>query len=112
MANRRRDVMICFRVTEAEKQMIRQRMAAIDSTNMEAFLRKMALDGYLVNLKLPELTEMISLLRRSSNNLNQLTRRIHETGHLYDSEITELGQSFDRLWECAQKILRALSKIR
>ena len=55
-------------------------MAQLGTQNMAAYLRKMALDGYVVRLELPELREMVSLLRRSSNNLNQLTRRVHETG--------------------------------
>ena len=43
------------------------------------------LDGYVVKLELPELKELVSLMRRSSNNLNQLTRKVHETGRVYDA---------------------------
>ncbi len=111
MANRKRSILINFRVTEGEREQIKQRMAAIGTTNMEAFLRKMALDGYVVNLDIPELAEMTSLLRRSSNNVNQLTRHVHETGRLYESEVIAMRQSFDRLWDCAQKILRSLANI-
>jgi len=50
---------------------------------MGAYLRKMAIDGYVVKLDLPELRELVSLLRYSSNNINQLTRRVHETGRVY-----------------------------
>ena len=79
--------------------------------NMAAYLRKMAIDGYVVNLELPELGELVSLLRRSSNNLNQLTRRVHETGRFYDADLEDLRQSHDRLWDAAQKILISLAKI-
>ena len=78
---------------------------------MAAYLRKMAVDGYAVNLELPELRELVSLLRRTSNNLNQLTRRVHETGRFYDADLEELRQSFDGLWDVAQKILTSLAKI-
>ena len=54
---------------------------------------------------------MVSLLRRSSNNLNQLTRRVHETGRFYDADLEELRQSYDGLWDAAQKILASLAKI-
>ena len=57
-------------------------MAQFGTTNMAAYLRKMAIDGYVVKLDLPELRELVSLLRYSSNNLNQLTRRAHETGRM------------------------------
>ena len=86
-------------------------MEQLGTTNMAAYLRKMAVDGYAVNLELPELREMVSLLRRSSNNLNQLTRRVHETGRFYDADLEELRQSYDRLWDAAQKILTALAKL-
>ena len=71
----------------------------------------MAIDGFVVNLELPELGELVSLLRRSSNNLNQLTRRVHETGRFYDADLEELRQNHDRLWDAAQSILTSLAKI-
>ncbi len=86
-------------------------MAQLGTTNMAAYLRKMALDGYVVNLELPELREMVSLLRQSSSNLNQLTRRVHETGRFYDADLEELRQSYDGLWDAAQKILTSLAKL-
>ena len=112
MANRFRNIMLRFCVTEREREIIKRRMAALDTDNMGAYLRKMAITGYIVNLDIPELAEMTSLLRRCSNNLNQLTRRVHEAGHFYDADLEELRQSFDRLWDSSRKILRALSAIK
>lgn len=62
-----------FRVSPEELALIEQKMSQLGTKNREAYLRKMALDGYVVQLDLPELKELVSLLRRSSNNLNQLT---------------------------------------
>lgn len=112
MAKRQREVQLKFRVSPEERDVIEQKMAQLGTTNMAAYLRKMALDGYVVNLELPELREMVSLLRRSSSNLNQLTRRVHETGRFYDADLEELRQSYDGLWDAAQKILTSLAKIR
>ncbi len=111
MAKRQREVQLKFRVSPEERDVIEQKMAQLGTTNMAAYLRKMALDGYVVNLELPELREMVSLLRRSSRNLNQLTRRVHETGRFYDADLEELRQSYDGLWDAAQKILTSLAKI-
>lgn len=86
-------------------------MQQFGTTNFSAFVRKMAIDGYVVKLELPELKEMVSLLRYSSNNLNQLTKRVHETGRFYDADLEELQQSQERLWDAAQSILAALSKL-
>ncbi len=111
MAKRKREVQLKFRVSPEERDVIEQKMAQLGTTNMAAYLRKMALDGYVVNLELPELQEMVSLLRRSSNNLNQLTRRVHETGRFYDTDLEELRQSYDKLWETANSILSSLAAI-
>ena len=109
--NRQREIQLKFRVTPEERELIERKMEQLGTNNMAAYLRKMAVDGYAVNLELPELREMVSLLRRSSNNLNQLTRRVHETGRFYDADLEELRQSYDGLWDAAQKILVALAKI-
>ena len=111
MANRTRNVLIKFFVSEQELKQIQAKMEQYGTKNMSAYLRKIAIDGYVVNLELPELGEMVSLLRRSSNNLNQLTRRVHETSRFYDADLEDLRRDFDRLWEAAQKILSSLAKI-
>ncbi|NBI67258.1 plasmid mobilization relaxosome protein MobC [Pseudoflavonifractor sp. 60] len=111
MANLEREVQLKFRVTPEERALIEQKMAQLGTTNMAAYLRKMAIDGFVINLELPELREMVSLLRRSSNNLNQLTRRVHETGRFYDADLDELRQSYDSLWDATQKILSSLAKL-
>ena len=65
---RKRDVQLNFRVSPEELALIEQKMAQLGTTNREAYLRKMALDGYVVRLELPELKELVSLMRYSSNN--------------------------------------------
>ncbi len=112
MAKRKRTIPLLFYVSEEERNMIRAKMEQYSTKNLSAYLRKMAIDGFVVNLELPELGEMVSLLRRSSNNLNQLTRRVHETGRFYDADMEELQQDQERLWDAAQKILSALAAIR
>ena len=111
MAKRKRTIPLLFYVSEEERNMIQTKMEQYGTTNLSAYLRKMAIDGYVVNLELPELGELVSLLRRSSNNLNQLTRRVHETGRFYDADLEELRQSHERLWDVAQSILTSLAKI-
>lgn len=111
MANRLRSVPIKFFVSPEEMEMIQAKMEQYGTGNLSAYLRKIAIDGYVVHLELPELREMVSLLRRSSNNLNQLTRRVHETGRFYDADLEELRQNYDGLWDAAQKILSSLAKI-
>ena len=113
MANREREIQLKFRVTPEERELIEAKMAQLGTQNMAAYLRKMALDGYVVRLELPELREMVSLLRRSSNNLNQLTRRVHETGRIYDADLEDLRQGQEKrrpeLWLAAPLTFLAAS---
>ena len=100
-----------IRMTPDELQAIQKKMEQFGTTNFSAFVRKMAIDGYVVKLELPELKELVSLLRYSSNNLNQLTRRVHESGRIYDADLEDIQQNQERLWSAAQEILDKLSKL-
>ena len=91
--------------------MIREKMAIVGTENLSAYLRKIAIDGYIINLDLPELREMVSLLRRSGNNLNQLTRRVHETSRVYDADLESLRQEYDKLWDAAELVVKKLSAL-
>lgn len=112
MAKRKRDIQLKVRVTPEERAMIKAKMAQLGTTNMGAYLRKMAIDGYVVKLDLPELRELVSLLRYSSNNLNQLTRRVHETGRVYAADMEDILQNQERIWQAASGILSRLAAIR
>ena len=108
---RKREVQVNFRVSPQELEMIEQKMAQLGTSNREAYLRKMALDGYVVKLELPELKELVSLMRYSSNNLNQLTRRVHETGRIYDADLEDISQRQEQLWAGVREILTRLAKL-
>ena len=100
-----------IRMTPGELQAIQKKMEQFGTKNFSAFVRKMAIDGYVVKLELPELKELVSLLRYSSNNLNQLTRRVHESGRIYEADLEDIQQNQERLWSAAQEILDKLSKL-
>lgn len=108
---RKRKVQLNFRVSPEELALIEQKMAQLGTSNREAYLRKMALDGYVVRLELPELKELVSLMRYSSNNLNQLTRRVHETGRIYDADLEDISQRQEQLWAGVREILTRLAKL-
>ena len=111
MKKRHRTIPLMFYVTPEERVQIEAKMAQLGTNNMSAYLRKIAIDGYVVQLDLPELREMVSLLRRSSNNLNQLARRANETGRIYPEDLADIRQNQAQLWESAKEILRVLSKL-
>ena len=87
-------------------------MAQFGTKNMGAYLRKIAIDGYVVKLELPELKEMISLLRRTSNNINQIAKSVNETGRVYREDIGDILEKQERLWQSANGILTRLSTLK
>ena len=108
---RKREGQLNFRVSPEELALIEQKMAQLGTTNREAYLRKMALDGYVVRLELPELKELVSLMRYSSNNLNQLARRAHETGRIYDADLEDISRRQEALWDGVHQVLTQLAKL-
>ena len=108
---RKRKVQLNFRVSPEELALIEQKMAQLGTSNREAYLRKMALDGYVVRLELPELKELVSLMRYSSNNLNQLTRRVHEIGRIYDADLEDISRRQEALWDGVHQVLTQLAKL-
>lgn len=107
----KRKVKLSVRLSENERDRLKEKMAAAGTKNQEAFIRKMALDGIIVKLDIPEIKEMISLLRYSGNNINQLTKRLHETGRTYEADVAEVKTNQEQLIVLANTIIQRLSAI-
>ena len=106
-----RDRMIKFRVTPEEYDLIQSKTELAGIQGMSAYIRKMAIDGYIVKLELPELREMVSLLRRFSSNLNQIARRVNSTGRIYKEDMAGVLHQQQELWQCANDIIIKLASL-
>ena len=94
----RRDHDVHFLASQEEVQRIHEKMEELGIRSMGAYLRKMALDGYCINLDLQDVKELVSLLRRCSNNLNQYAKRANETGNIYEPDIKDLQERLEEIW--------------
>lgn len=112
MKKRIRNRQIIFWVSPVEEAMIEERMSQVGTKSLSAYLRKIAIDGMIINLQIPELKEIISLLRRCSNSLNQIAKRVNSTGRIYDAEMEQILQNQEELWRAGNEILRKLSAIK
>ena len=110
--NRVRKIQLNFRVTEQERRLIEDRMQELGTTNREAYLRKIAIDGMIVKLEVQELKEIVSLMRRTSNNVNQIARRLNETGRIYEVDITDVQKQQEQLWNTLNRLMTQISGIR
>ena len=111
LKNKRSEVLI-LRVTPEEKALMQQKQELAGITSLSAYIRKIAIDGYVIQLHFPELKEMVSLLRYSSNNLNQLTKRVHETGRFYDADLMDIRQNQDRILDATSEIVTRLAGLK
>ena len=111
MANRKRVIPLHFYVSPEEHKQIQRKMAQCECSNLSAYIRKMALDGYVINLSLPEIQEISSLLRRTSNNINQIAKRANETRRVYDTDLQEILRNQQQLLDGVEKVLATLSKL-
>ena len=103
---------IYFKVSEQDRELIEQRMALAGVRNMSGYIRKMCIDGYIVNLQIPELAECSKLLRHTSNNLNQIARRVNSGGGVYPDEVDEITAKLTEASSLFGNILEQLSKIK
>ena len=93
----KRDEIIILRTTKSEKNRIYEKMLGIGIRSLSAYIRKMALDGYCLNLDLPQLRRMAYLLQMCSNNLNQYAKAANENGRVYAADMEDLRQRLDEL---------------
>ena len=107
----RRNIRISVRLTEEEHRLLKEKMARIGVTNQEAFLRKMALDGLVIKLDLPELHDAVRLMGSLSNNVNQIARRLNEHGSIFETEIDDITDRQKELRTILSSILRRLDQI-
>ena len=107
----KRDETIILRLSKTEKNRIYEKMLSMGIRSLSAYIRKMALDGYCLNLDLPQLRRMSYLLQNCSNNLNQVAKRVNECGKVYAADMEDLRQRLDELIEIGRQILSRLAEL-
>ena len=107
----KRDETIILRLSKTEKNRIYEKMLSMGIRSLSAYIRKMALDGYCLNLDLPQLRQMSYLLQNCSNNLNQVAKRANECGKVYAADMEDLRQRLDELIDIGRKILARLAEL-
>lgn len=109
--NEGRTVGLYTTVTPEEKAVIDEKMARAGIDNLRAYLRKMALDGYVVRLDMDGVLEVVKLLRSVSNNVNQIARRCNETRNLYAQDVEDLRKGYASVWTEIEKLLKKFEEL-
>ena len=108
----KRRVKLMTRVTEEEYAQIQARMALVGTDNLSAFLRKLALDGRIVLLDMDEIKTLVSLLRRTSANVNQIAKRVNTTSRVYENDLAEIQNRLGEVWGALDDVLRKLAAVK
>ena len=106
-----REKMYPLRLTDQEREMIARRMEQAGIPTMSTYMRKMAIDGYILKLELPEIKELISLLRHSSNNLTQIAKKANAMGTVFEEDLKEIKSMQDEIWDGMNQILKRLGQM-
>lgn len=107
-----RNTKIDFWVNDDEYTLIRQKMIQSGVDNLSAYLRKMAIDGYIVRLDMSELREMIAAVNRVGNNVNQIARRANGTGRVYIEDLIEIRRAQDQIYRTVNSLAEKIAVIK
>ena len=99
MAQRTRPIRIEFCVSENEHRLIKAKMDQLGTKNMGAYLRKMAIDGYIIKVDYTQQKKLAAAVSRAAANINHVCRRINSTGHFYEDVVAELKERQKEIWQ-------------
>lgn len=105
MANRKRPIVLRCPVTAEERKLIEQKMAQIPTKRIGAYLRKMAIDGYIIYTDTTDIKEMNQILGAISWNINQIAKRINGGGTVYQEDMEEIKDRLDEIWKLQRELL-------
>lgn len=105
MANRKRNIQMKFYVTEEEKRLIDEKMAQLPTRRYGAYLRKMAIDGFIIYTDTADIKAFTSKLAAIGRNINQIAKRINATGSSYQADMEEIRERLDEIWQLQRRIL-------
>lgn len=117
MVNRKRNIQLKIWLTEEERRLIDEKMKLLPTSQIGAYIRKMAIDGYIIytdtaNIKeytdTANIKEMNKELRAIGRNINQIAKRVNSTGDIYRGDITELRERLGEIWQLQRTILSTL----
>ena len=105
MTNRTRKIVLRVPVTPEEQELIRQKMALLNTRNFSAYARKMLIDGYVVHIDTTDIRAQTAELQKISVNVNQIARRLNSMGPLYTQDVADIKGALAQIWQLQRYIL-------
>ena len=104
----KKDRQFSIRISEQDLETIRRKAAQAHMSQSD-YVTACCLGKRIVILD--GLKEVLRQQKAIGNNLNQLTRRVHETGRIYDADLEDISQRQEALWDGVHRILTQLAKL-
>ena len=108
----KKKVDVKVRLTPEQLDMIHKRMKELHTDNREAYIRKMAVDGYILDLDDSAIREMCRLLRSISNSFNQVAKMANSSGNVYETDLIDMSQKLNRIWDAQTQLMTKLSQLK
>ena len=108
MVERKRDIQVKFYVTEQERVLIEEKMKLLSTDNLGAYLRKMAIDGYIIQVDYSAIKEQTAEIQRIGVNVNQIAKRVNATGSVYEQDLKEIKGALEKIWQLQRYTLSKL----
>ena len=105
MANRKRKIQLKIWVDEEEKNLIQEKMKQLGTSQIGAYLRKMAIDGYVINFDTTDIKTFSKELQKIGRNINQIAKRVNSTNSIYREDIEEIRERQKEIWLLQRRIL-------
>ena len=111
MGENLRTIQLHFFVNEQEYKKIKEGKASAHIRGLSTYLRRMAINGYIIHVDMSEIQKLTSLLGICSNNLNQYARKAHQTDSIYQADIEDLRERLNDIRVEIGKLMDIYSKI-
>lgn len=108
MANRKRKMVLRCPVTDEERKLIEHKMSLVPTNQIGAYLRKMAIDGYIIYTDTTDIQKFNKELQRIGRNINQIAKRVNSTSSIYKADIEDLREDIREIWQLQRTILSTL----
>ena len=105
MPNRKRNIQMKFWVAEDEKRLIDEKMKLLPTQRYGAYLRKMAIDGYIIYTDTADIKAFTAELSAIGKNINQIAKRINAGTPIYQADMEEIKERLDEIWQLQRHIL-------
>ena len=105
MVNRKRPIVLRCPVTAEERALIEQKMAQLPTQRIGAYLRKMAIDGYVIYTNTADIKAFTVELAAIGRNINQIAKRLNAGGSAYQADMEEIKERLDQIWQLQRRIL-------